>query len=280
MTSFDQIDAHAHVWTPDAGRYPRIPGKPDYVPVSFPPEELRNVARAAGVGRFVLVQMGYHYGYDNTFMLDTMRASPGIFSGIALIDHEPAAAPDEMRRLAKAGVRGFRVPLPVHPDTWTQSPGMKRMWTRAAEDGLLICPLINPDGLAGIGRMCSRFPDTTVVIDHLARIGFDGEVRDSEIEALCALAVHPRTCVKVSAFYALGKRRYPYLDLVTLVRRVVTAFGPERLMWASDAPGQLLGGHTYAGSVEFVTRRLEFLSRADSEWLLRKTAARLFFPGG
>jgi hypothetical protein len=36
-------------------------------------------------------------------------------------------------------------------------------------------------------------------------------------------------------------------------------------------------GHTYLDSIELVRSRLDSLSPADRQWLLRKTAERVFF---
>ena len=83
--------------------------------------------------------------------------------------------------------------------------------------------------------------------------------------------------MKVSAFYALGKKKAPYTDLGPMIRRLYEAFGPRRLMWASDCPYQVQGDHTYRDSIELVRSRLDFLSEDDREWLLRKTAERVFF---
>src|SRR5919202_5199108 len=83
--------------------------------------------------------------------------------------------------------------------------------------------LINPDALPEVDRMCRRFPQTPVIIDHLCRIGADGTVREKDVKALCALAAHKRVMVKVGAFYALGKRQPPYDDLGPLIRQVVRA---------------------------------------------------------
>ena len=65
-------------------------------------------------------------------------------------------------------------------------------------------------------------------------------------------------------------------DLEPMIRRLLDAFGPERLMWASDGPYQMMNGHTCKEAIEFITSRID-LSDGDREWLLRKTAKRLFF---
>jgi predicted TIM-barrel fold metal-dependent hydrolase len=83
--------------------------------------------------------------------------------------------------------------------------------------------------------------------------------------------------VKVSAFYALGRKTAPYLDLAPMIRRVFEDHGPRRLMWASDSPFQVENGHRYADSVALIRERLDFFSSEDRDWLLEKTAAGLFF---
>jgi predicted TIM-barrel fold metal-dependent hydrolase len=83
--------------------------------------------------------------------------------------------------------------------------------------------------------------------------------------------------VKVSAFYALGKKKYPYQDLSDTIRRVRDAYGAHRLMWGSDSPFQVENGNTYAGSIELVRERLDFLTSDDRKWILRKTAEQVLF---
>jgi len=126
-------------------------------------------------------------------------------------------------------------------------------------------------------RNVPQVSHTPVVIDHLARIGGTNPIRDEEVSQLCALASHPRVSVKVSTFYALGEKKPPYLDLAEMIRRVFEAYGPERLMWASDCPYQLGTGHTYEDSISLVRDRLDFVGDGDREWLLRKTAERVYF---
>ena len=276
LTSF--IDAHAHVWTSDTKRYPLDStfAKTDLQPASFTPAELIRHAHPNGVKQVVLIQMSY-YGTDNSYMLDAMRDHPSVFSGVAVVDDNEH--PDvRMRELAKKGVRGFRIrPSGRQPDQWLTSDGMQAMWRCGAREGLAICHLIDPPYLPSVDRMCRQFPDTPVVIDHFARIGVDGTIRDSDLRQLCRLARHKNVTVKVSAFYALGARNPPYHDLNAMIRRVLDAFGPERLMWASDCPYQVQGNHTYHASIDLIRSGLESLSHNDRQWLLRKTAERVFF---
>src|SRR5581483_10435585 len=124
------IDAHVHVWTPDTERYPLAAGfrRDEMKPRSFTPEELLEHARPCGVGRVVLIQMSF-YGFDNSFMLDTIRRFPGVYAGVAVIDDSSPDLPTQMRDLRRQGVRGFRIyPRNLPVDRGLAGEGMQSMW--------------------------------------------------------------------------------------------------------------------------------------------------------
>jgi predicted TIM-barrel fold metal-dependent hydrolase len=275
------IDAHVHVWTPDVLHYPLAKGfkKEDMKPASFTPEELFKHTKPAGVTRINLIQMSY-YGFDNSYMLDMIQVHKGVFVGTAVIDPAGKDPAREMTDLAKKRVRAFRI-LPrltkAPIGRWLQPEGYGKMFAAAARNNQAISCLIDPDALPELDRMCKKYPGTPVIIDHLARIGVSGKIEAKAVEALCAMARHKRVMVKIGAFYALGKKKSPYTDLADLIEKTVKAFGPERCMWESDCPFQVVDGHTYKDSIELVKSKLAFLSDDDRDWLLRKTAEKFFF---
>lgn len=73
--------------------------------------------------------------------------------------------------------------------------------------------------------------------------------------------------------------------------RLVAAYGCQRLMWASDAPYQLTGAaagleaaagtanHSYKASLALIRDPLMLpeLTAEDREWLLWRTAEKVFF---
>lgn len=274
----EYIDAHAHVWTPDTKTYPLDTrySLEAMQPPSFTPEQLMQHASASKVGRVVLIQMSF-YGVDNSFMLDTIAKYPGRFSGVAVIDENDRPT-ETMKTLRPKGVRGFRIVSgKKDPATWLSHDGMRTMWAEAADQAMAICPLINPEYLESVDAMCVKYPKTTVVIDHFARVGIDGKIRQSDVDALCRLSRHENVYVKTSAFYALGKKAPPYTDLGTMIHRLAHEFGTNRLMWASDCPYQVQQPHTYHDSIDLIGFKLDFLSQRDRDWMLRKTAEKVFF---
>ena len=272
------IDAHVHVWTDDYQRFPfaeeRTQGSA--VPLAFLPADILRAANPRGVDRVVLVQ-SQCYETDNSYMVHVMEEHRGVFAGIGIVDSTVSEPDIEMVRLKEQGVRGFRVHQGQPAESWLDGPGFERMFRAGAEHELAICPLLDPEALPALERQCARFAETPVIIDHLARIGVDGEFRADDVSSLCALARFPKVMVKVSAFYALGGKQPPYEDLGPLIRQVVDSFGAERLMWASDCPYQVAGQHTYKDSVSLISERLDFLSDSDRDQILRRTAERFFF---
>jgi predicted TIM-barrel fold metal-dependent hydrolase len=267
------IDAHSHIWTPDVAHYPLSPGftVADMKPASFTAEQLLATCRPAGVGRVNLIQMSY-YTFDNRYMLDMIKLYPDRFVGTAIVDPLGGDPGKTMRELHRVGVRAFRIQphySKLPPAHWLEPVGYAAMFATAAQTGQALSCLIDRTGFPEVERMCRRFPDTAVIIDHLGRIGAgpDGAIVDEDVEVLCALAKRAKTYVKVGAFYALGKKTPPYLDLVPLIRRVVQAFGPRRSMWESDCPFQVVRDR-YADSLALVRDHLDFLSNDDRDWLL------------
>jgi predicted TIM-barrel fold metal-dependent hydrolase len=274
----DYIDSHVHVWTDDFERYPLAPG------VSVEAMELRRFranqilahARLSGVGRIVLIQMSY-YGTDNRYMLDVVASAAEAFRAVAVIDPLGKDVPGQMDRLKPLGVRGFRIYLIDQAAAKNlESGALDPMFQAAAEKGMVLCALINPEFLPVLSRICTRFPETPVAVDHLGRIGMSGPIEQEQVRSLCDLCRHGKVRVKVSAFYALGEKQPPHLELSSLIRRVYDSFGPKRLLWGSDCPFQILN-EPYQASIAVIRDHLSFLSATDREWILHRTAEELFF---
>ncbi|MCA8988668.1 MAG: amidohydrolase family protein, partial [Planctomycetaceae bacterium] len=214
----------------------------------------------------------------NSYMLHAIETYPDAFRGVAIIDENKPDVPQTMRQLATQGVRGFRLyAFADRTASWPGSAAMKTMWTAGADQNLAMCLLTDPESLEIIDKMCTRHPQTPVVIDHFARIGMKGPVDQSQLDALLRLARFPQVKVKVSAFYALGQKKPPYLDLGPMIRQLRDAFGAERLMWGSDCPYQVQKGHDYRSSIELIRSRLDFLTPLEKQQILQTTAESLFF---
>jgi len=273
------IDAHSHIWPGDERHFKLAPGisLDDLEPSSFTDKQLMAIAEPHGVGRVVLIQHNVFHGFDNSYLIDAWRRHPDRFRVVGMVDDLRPHAGKAMRSLLTQGVTGFRIRPRKGIVDWLQTDGMIDMWTTAAETRQSMCCLINPSDLPAVDAACERHPDTPVVIDHYARIGIDGDVRKADLDQLCRLARHQYTRVKVSAFYALGKKQPPHTELLPMIKRLCDSFGPERLMWASDCPYQMSGANTYESSIALIRQQTDNLSPAERRQLLRTTAEKTFF---
>lgn len=275
----EYIDSHVHVWTPDTRKYPLSVNfsETDMVPKSFTPEQLLVYTKENSVGKVVLVQMNF-YEYDNSYMTDCIAAFPGVFAGIGIVDHTQSNVVSEMRRLGKLGVRGFRLYATKEAvGKWGTDEGIQQMWNEGQRSGQAMCLLSDPESIPGISRMCEKYPESRVVIDHFSRIGMRGAIDPGHLDQLCQLAKHKNVFLKTSAFYALGAKKAPYTDLISMIDRVVEEFGASRLMWGSDCPYQVEEGHRYEDSIELIRTRMASLSDEDRSWMLGRTAQQVFF---
>ena len=220
---------------PDTGHYPLAPAfkVSDMKPASFTAEELLAHCRPSGVGRVNLIQMSY-YTFDNAYMLDMIKLYPDRFVGTAILDPFQEKLGQAMLDLRPKGVVAFRIQpqySKLPPERWLEPEGYEEMFQTSAKGGQALSCLIDSKGFAEVDRMCRKHPEALVIIDHLGRIGIDGTIRQEDVDALCALAKHPKILIKVGAFYALGKKVPPYLDLGPLIQSVVQAFGRSRRLY-------------------------------------------------
>ncbi|MCC6363801.1 MAG: amidohydrolase family protein [Bryobacterales bacterium] len=279
------FDAHVHIWTADSAKYPMAPGtdRTKILPPAFTAEELLKNARPSGVTMINLVQMTW-YGLDHRYILDMIRKHAGTFVGTGIVPAVTDAtlpSPDAtMVELSKGGIYAFRLLGKQRAAgagvRWMDHPGYEKMFTAAAAHNLALSFLMEPQDLPELDRMCAAHPEAPVIIDHLCRIGAAGPIHDEDVTALCRMARHKRVMMKIGAYYALGAKREPYTDLLPMIRRVVTAFSPERCMWESDCPYQVQKPHNYAASVALIRDHADFLNATDKAQILFGTAHGFF----
>ncbi|MCH2603008.1 MAG: amidohydrolase [Pedosphaera sp.] len=269
------IDAHSHIWTTEVDRFPLRKGVTieDLAPRSFTAEDLIKLGHTEGVTRHVLISHRRYHGFNNDYYTHAVTAHPGVFAVVGALDRAAGRIAERMRANRLLGITGYRIKPEDNP-RWLEVDTMKTMWRAGAEQRIAMCPLIRPEFIPSLDPMCRQFPETPVVIDHCARVDLG---QDDRLQQLCALAKYPKVHVKVSAFYAFGAKKPPYDEQAPKVKALFEAFGPRRLMWASDCPYQLNDGNTYAASIAFVRDRLAFLNAEDKDWILRRTAEQVFF---
>ncbi|HWB84147.1 MAG TPA: amidohydrolase family protein [Bryobacteraceae bacterium] len=266
------IDPHVHVWINDP-RYPWAKETANPPAKDRSPEMLLDLMRANGVEKTVIVQV-IHYRWDNRFAADTLKKYPQYFMGIARVNPESPAAPDDLSRLVEEdGFHGVRIsPSADASSDWIRGPLMPPLWKRAEELKVPMTVLTPVTRMPDLQPLIEPRTNLDVVIDHMADSPID---QPAELDKLIALARYPRVFVKISHTWSLSKQDYPYTDTFEQVKRLYDAFGPQRLMWGTDWPlvEERCG---YAKALSLVRDEMKFLNEEDKSWILSRTIERVW----
>ena len=264
------IDPHVHVWKHDP-QYPFAAGA--HVPDrDATPEMLLELMKANGVSKTVIIQV-IHYKYDNRFLADVLKRFAGTFQGVCRVDPLDPAAPDHLSRLTEEGFRGVRLsPSGDASGDWFRGPLMPPLWKRCSDLKVPMTVLAPITRMPDVAALLEKLPDLTVVIDHMADCPIE---KPAELEKLIALKRYPHLFVKISHTWAISKQPYPWADAQAYVKRLHEAYGPQRLMWATDWPIVESRG-TYSQALSVVRDEMKFLNAEDREWILSKTIERVW----
>lgn len=273
LSNYRILDPHVHVWKHDP-KYPFAEGAhpPER---DATPEMLLELMKANGVARTVIIQV-IHYKYNNSYLADVLKRYPKIFHGVCRVDPLDPAAPDHLSRLTEQGFRGVRLsPAGNASGDWFRGPLMPPLWQRCYDLKTPMTVLAPITRMPDVGALLDKFPDLTVVIDHMADCPVD---QPAELEKLLALARYPKVFVKISHTWSLSKQPYPWLDAQEHVKRLYHVYGPQRLMWATDWP-LVENDTTYAKALSVVRDEMKFLNPGDLRWILSQTIERVWpFP--
>ncbi len=210
-----RIDTHAHVFLRSLPAIPTARYVPDY---DAPLAAYLGLLDRLGLDRGVLVQPSF-LGTDNGFLLDALAHAGGRLAGVVVLDEAPGEA--EGAALLAAGVRGVRFNLVGLSPGLLQRPGSRAVMRFAAGHGWHV--ELHADLAVALADLADF--DGPVVVDHF------GRPAAGEAAMVAGWARDPRIHMKLSAPYRV---RHP--DLSDLTRRLLDAYGTDRLLWGSDWP--------------------------------------------
>lgn len=273
-------DIHPHVISDDDARYPRAPigGKQsDWSKehqVTF--EHMVAAMDEAGVASSALVQAATCYGYDNSYVTDAVARFPGRFTAVATIDVLAPDAVATMKGWMARGVTGLRLytggSKMEFDFSWLDDARSFPVWVHAGETGIPICVQARPPAFPIVETLAKRFPGTRIILDHLARTDITDGPPYAIAAPLFALAKHPNVFLKVTprTFDLAGSGK---ASPETFFPKLVAEFGADRIAFGSNYPAS---HGTLAEIVARARENLRSLSQADQDWILGRTAERLY----
>jgi len=224
-----EVDGHAHVFAPDLLFVTPRRYTPGYAATA---EQFVAHLDAAKLAGGLLTQPSF-LGTDNGYMLAAVARYPERLRAVVVVN--PDITDAALDSLAAQGAVGVRLNLEGQslPDLSTAPwPAFlarvaRRNWhveihRKAVDLPGLLAPL-----LASGARVC---------IDHFGRPDPERGVDDPGFRTLLDSSATGRVWVKVSAAYRTGGVARGEVLAPLLLARLLAAFGPQRLIWASDWP--------------------------------------------
>jgi L-fuconolactonase len=230
------IDAQVHIWPAETSARPWAPGGRAYAHrPSFTETDLLAEMDAAGVGRAVLVPPGWE-GDRNDYALAAARAHPDRLAVMIRLDvTRPLGEAALTAAVTEPGVLGVRLTFTRGPArSWLSDGTADWLWPMLAARRVPLA-LYASGALPAVRRIALAHPDLPILLDHAGLpLGVTGPDRDAALASACELAALPNIAVKASSLPSYATDDYPFRSLHEPIRRLVDAFGPERVIWGSD----------------------------------------------
>ena len=237
------IDIHPHILSADTRKYPSVPirGKQSLWSRQRPQtlETLAAEMDGAGVTKAAIVQASTFYGFDNSYLADSIATDPKRFTGVCTID---VLAPDAVAVLqgwierGMSGLRLFTGGSSHAADTSLLTDARSfPVWEYCSDRGVPVCVQTSPEGLSQVHFLLKKFTLAKVILDHVARPMLDDGPPYRAAQSLFDLAVYPNLYLKITPrTFALAKSGKSTPE--TFFHQLVQTFSSNRIAYGSNLP--------------------------------------------
>jgi L-fuconolactonase len=275
------IDIHPHIVSTDAERYPITPleGKRSEWSkkrsVTF--AEMIVAMDEAGVDKAALVHSSTTYGYDCSYLADSVALQPQRVTGVFSVDMMADDAPDKIRYWAIARkLGGLRLYTAggTHDkqSTWMNDPKTFPGMECALELGIPVCVSLRPPGVPQLLVLIKQFPQIRFIIDHMIEPPIAEGFPYAGSEYVFDLAQYGNVYLKMTTLNVRASRKDKGAP-ETFFPLLVKKFGASRIAWGSNYPSA-------EGSLKEMVieakSALAVLPQQDQEWIFARTAQSLY----
>jgi L-fuconolactonase len=280
MTSFHYVDIHPHIISADEHRYPRVPlfGVQSEWSQERPVTVEQYVAAIdeAGIQQAAIVQASTCYGYDNSYLADSIAKYPGRFTAVGTVDLLAQDAPATIRKWVERGVSGLRLFTGGSTKSFDPSSLDDRRsfgaWELCSDARVPICLQTDPTGLAQVAGLAKRFPKAKIILDHLSRPDIADGAPYKKASSLFGLEPFENIYLKLTP-RIVDKSKGGAATPETFFPKLVEVFGSRRIAWGSNFPAS---AGTLPSLLGDAKAALASLSDDDQAWIFGKTALTLY----
>ena len=274
------IDIHPHIISKDEKKYPITPlgGKRSVWsserPIDF--EKLVSSMDEAGVDKAAIVHSSTMYGYDNSYMCDSIATQPKRFTGVGAVDFAAPDASEKIRYWHGKGVTGLRIfsagsTMDKQADT-LDDPKTFKAWETCEELKIPVVTQLRREGLYMLFTLIRRFPNVKIIVDHLIHAPRGDQPPYARAAFLFELAKYPNVHFKLSTNNVRFSKDGG-ASPETFFPKLVQEIPANRIAWGSNCPASK---GTLKEMVDEAKAALSCLKQSDQEWIFAKTAQSLY----
>ena len=274
------IDIHPHIISKNEKKYPITPlGGKRSVWSSERPIDFENLVASmneAGVDKAAIVHSSTTYGYDNSYMIDSIATQPKRFTGVGSVDFAAPDASEKIRYWHGKGVTGLRIfsagsTFEKQADT-LDDPKTFKAWETCAELKIPVVTQLRREGLYMLFTLIKKFPNVKIIVDHLMHAPRGDEPPYARAAFLFELSKYPNVYFKLSTNnvrHTQGTAATPETFFPKLVQEIPA----NRIAWGSNYPASK---GTLPEMVKEAKAALSCLKQSDQDWIFAKTAQSLY----
>jgi L-fuconolactonase len=274
------VDTHPHIASKDTARYPITPigGKrsdwsDDH---AVEAEEMIAAMKEAGVDKMAMVHSSTTYGFNCEYVADSVAKYPQQFTGVFSVDVTAPDAPQKMRHWYSKGCLGQRIFTrgSTMKDAWValDDPKVFPCYETAEELGIAVAVNVQVPKFHELETVLKRFPKVNFILEQLGSSDMSDGAPFNNATPLWKLAAYPNLYLKIKTqnnWQASKGKATPE----TMFGKLVSEFGANRMMWGSNYPAS---DGSLKELTELAKRTYASLSQADQDWILGKTALKLY----
>ncbi len=272
-----RIDAHHHLWRYTPEEYGWINEQMGVLRRDFLSEDLKPLLNRAGIAGAVLVQARQTLE-ETEWMLQQADEASWIRG---VVGWAPIAAPEFPETLGELGkkrkLKGLRHLIQdERDDEFILDPAFNRGMRALRDSGLVYDIMVLVRQLGPTLAFMDMHPDQPFVLDHCAKPVIRKDEREPWAGYMRELARRPNLVCKISGLATEADwQRWTPAALEPYWQVVLEAFGPSRLLFASDWPVSLLATD-YQRWVDTVAEWTAPLSASEQQAIWGGNAARVY----
>lgn len=237
------LDAHLHLWNPEALTYGWLEGALDstFAEAELEQERLSGVQEQAAV--FVQADPIEEQAVDEVRWVESIAQATGVVGIVAGARLDRGAATEaQLDALSRHElVVGVRHLLQGEPDGFARSEDFLDGARLVAGRGWTFDACVRAHQIPDVTALATAVPGLSIVLDHLGKpaVGTAGAPLAPTadwLRDLAQLAQHPQVHCKLSGLPAEAGGVFSAEQFTPFLDAAADAFGEDRLMWGSDWP--------------------------------------------